>query len=463
MKRMLFAITLIISIALITACTPETNETVNETNSLKTNSSTVAETNAPDYQWIQLGEDGAVIARAIFNQGGQACPDIETTDNTDGKASVSMQPRAKNMPDDFAVTVCEATIKDSDKLKSATLAGKSLSLPSKKPERIVLVGDTGCRIKVSKKYTDIQDCNDDNSEALANNNSNSSSNTSNDSSDDWNFRKTIKSALDLKSKKTDLVIHVGDYVYRESECPADKTEECGGSPYGPKWETWETDFFKPAKPLLEAVPWVFVRGNHEDCKREWKGYYLFLDPRPLESDTWQQCTTKQETADPYQVKLDGLNLLVLDSSEEGDQNENILNGIDALKDSTAPAWILTHVPLYKPAPYGAEQPNQKVIDAIKGSKISFLVSGHVHLFEMIQFGDDRPPQIIAGGGATELDGKVSDEDFRNGIKGIGADYDESEVLDKFTFAYVDSENDKWKIIVMDQDGVTEKKTFTIDK
>jgi hypothetical protein len=41
--------------------------------------------------------------------------------------------------------------------------------------------------------------------------------------------------------KPDLVIHVGDYLYRESSCPAGD-RGCTGSPFGDDWAAWKADF-----------------------------------------------------------------------------------------------------------------------------------------------------------------------------------------------------------------------------
>ena len=310
--------------------------------------------------------------------------------------------KTQNMPPDFDVTVCEAAIADTDKLASATLGGKNLALPTKSPKRIVVLGDTGCRVSGS----DIQNCNNDPK-----------------SGDQWHFVKTAKDAVALKP---DLVVHVGDYIYRESECPADKSAQCGGSPVGDKWTTWNVDFFQPAQPLLESVPWVFTRGNHETCgdparnikEREWRGWYLFLDPRSLTDTSFTNCVT---TSAPFNVTLDGLDLLVLDSSNEGDLNQYNETAVENLKGSN-PVWLVTHVPLYGINHYNytkPDQPSDPVKDAIKNSTVKFLVSGHIHLFEMLLF-SDRPPQMIAGGGATELDPKVTNEQFNQGLRLIGA-------------------------------------------
>jgi hypothetical protein len=53
----------------------------------------------------------------------------------------------------------------------------------------------------------------------------------------------------IAAAKPDLVIHVGDYLYRESPCPKND-KGCAGSAHGDKWDTWKTDFFVPAAPLI---------------------------------------------------------------------------------------------------------------------------------------------------------------------------------------------------------------------
>ncbi len=79
------------------------------------------------------------------------------------------------------------------------------------------------------------------------------------------------------------MIHVGDYVYRETPCPEGNTT-CAGSPWGYGWDVWNADFFEPAAPLLANAPWLVVRGNHENCARAGEGWLRFLDPLPMETD-----------------------------------------------------------------------------------------------------------------------------------------------------------------------------------
>ena len=89
-----------------------------------------------------------------------------------------------------------------------TTWSQTLPVPVANPQRILVVGDTGCRIKGAS----LQACNDPMQ---------------------WPFLAVSQAAAGLKP---DLIIHVGDYLYRESPCPAGNAG-CAGSPWGDNWVT----------------------------------------------------------------------------------------------------------------------------------------------------------------------------------------------------------------------------------
>src|SRR5262249_2948694 len=118
--------------------------------------------------------------------------------------------------------------------------------------------------------------------------------------------------------RPDLVLHVGDYQYRENQCPAD-IAGCQNSPWGYGWDTWDADLFTPAAKLLAAAPWIMVRGNHEECARAGQGWDRFLDPHPYAPTRTCDDPTNDNIAnynDPYAVPIgDDAQVIVFDSSK----------------------------------------------------------------------------------------------------------------------------------------------------
>ena len=243
---------------------------------------------AAAYRWVELGPEGTALARAVIAQG-ESCPAIQLDGDTQ-----AMTLRSENPPPGFEeVQACEAVIPSGT--TSASIGEQALALPAASPQKIVVVGDTGCRVKGD----DVQNCDGADVDSLG---------------PAWNFAQ-VAAAID--AVEPDLIIHVGDYHYREyGTCG----ERCDQSTIGYTWTSWKADFFDPAQALLPEAPWVFIRGNHEDCgtdttsARAWKGWFYFLDPHALPADpwTWQNCQTY---TDPYRVPAGAQNILVMDTSE----------------------------------------------------------------------------------------------------------------------------------------------------
>jgi Calcineurin-like phosphoesterase len=109
---------------------------------------------------------------------------------------------------------------------------------------------------------------------------------------------------------SDLVIHVGDYVYREVRCPAGNTD-CSNSPYGYGWEAWNVDFFEPSASLLAVAPWIMVRGNHETCDRAGDGWFRFLN----HTKPPNEC---EKFGSSYVASYGDFGFVVMDSAEAAD-------------------------------------------------------------------------------------------------------------------------------------------------
>lgn len=361
-------------------------------------SAAAAQTGTLEAAYVVLGGDGA-IARAILSGTGE-CPAISldsTTRTMVVRAAPESSPNAA-----FPVLVCEAPI-PADTV-SAGISGRKLPLPKPAITTIAVFGDTGCRLKdaaaqpLARRNHDhphqgqFQDC---------------------DEPAQWPFPQLSKAAA---VQKPDLVIHVGDYLYRESACPAGDPG-CAGSPHGDNWRTWKADFFTPAAPLLAASPFIAVRGNHETCARAGLGYFRFLYPAlassrpPPDTPAPPAC---HDLTPLYTVDAGGRSFLVMDSSNAYDSCAR-----DAC-DSTPYAaqfaamapkpgtWFLSHRPVWGIGPtFTLNQTLQEALAAAAGGRlpagITLALSGHMHIFEALSFADDRPPQLIVGTGGTALD------------------------------------------------------------
>lgn len=343
--------------------------------------------------WVQLVEQDKVSVRAVTSG---TCDQINTSlamtvrkpmDNPPGSELPRMEMDAN--------TVCEHIIDlTTYPNDTVTIEGATIALPKSAPKRVVILGDTGCR-----KLHSSQSC-----EAY-----------------DWGFNATVAAIQPLKP---DLIIHVGDYVYRKNCGPYhghQSHEGCGTHHELREWSYWQTDFFDPAKSILQIAPWVFVRGNHEDCAhvdRGWRGWSLLLSMETAATRKFRDCTTnKLGISDPITLSLPAstnapaLSLLAYDTADEKQPTYDEL-GTDLTGISTE-AWILTHVPLltsqgneYIPAP-----PDTAGFRNGLPSPVNLILSGHVHYFNMLQYANSGAAQLIVGGSGTSLDAGFGDNNL----------------------------------------------------
>jgi hypothetical protein len=368
--------------------------------------------------YVVLGEQGAAVARVLT--AAAACPALAIDGRAQAMAvrapaaTIAQRPTASapadSKPSAFPVLTCEALLPAA--VRSASVAGQALPLPRSEPRRIVVIGDTGCRMKKSEHQ--YQACNDAEVTPFA----------------------TIAAAA--ARWQPDLVIHVGDYHYRENPCP-DGNVGCAGSPWGYGWDSWREDFFRPAAPLLAAAPWVMVRGNHESCTRAGQGWWRFLDPRPLQAG--RDCNAAADDlqgnySDPYAVPLGGAaQLLVLDTAattwrglapgQPGwEQYRANYRQLEALSQQARWSLGLNHQPMLG---FGADldQHGQRYLqlgDAglqqafgslnpqLLPAGVQAMLSGHVHLWQQVSFSSPHPSQFVAGFSGTDEDTTPLPED-----------------------------------------------------
>lgn len=389
----------------------------------------------PFYLWSELGPGGALQARLITTD--SDCPTILI----DGAAQ-PMQTRVEPSTA-FPVRVCQAVVPAGT--RSAAVDGRALALPPAEPSHLVVLGDTGCRIADEGGSVKTQACND----ATA-----------------W---PAAQVAADAAAQRPDLIIHVGDYHYREAPCP-DGNAGCAGSPWGDTWASWEADFFAPFATLLPVAPWVLVRGNHEVCERAGEGWFRFLDPGPLPA----RCA---DFSDPYTVQVGGLQLLMLDSANADDIHESpqqvaiYRQQFETLRRLAGPnAWLLTHRPLWAFGHLGEQNGSETLfrdnpnLQAASGNVlpggVRLVLSGHIHLFEWLRFAGPRPPQVVAGNGGTLLDPPITTP--LSGLQIAGLPVVAGTDWDAFGFLTLDAAGSDWLLTPYDAAGQPVSPACSID-
>jgi len=347
---------------------------------------------------------------------------------------------------------CEAVVPAG--YKTVTVDGTEMKLPVKNPHTILVMADTGCRVNG----------------ALAADGSNQQ-NCSSPTAFPWAYLASVEA-----TKNPDVVMQVGDWFYRDTNCLSNGTETFPGcntpssanyETWGDTFDSWNADVFFPAKPLLAAAPWIMVRGNHESCGRGARGWFALLDPYPY---SFNSVTCAKTSAYPapgattatysgdfepsYVVSVGPLNVLVHDSSFANDSavdknmaaNYDIdLSNLVKAVQSIAPGsyqLFATHKPTfglsYGSAPTGCATGNsgaadqsgdwteQSVFNGGTGyagtafangvpSSIALFVSGHVHQFQYLNFGKPAlPNQQFAPQLVVGTGGTLLDDDCNTG-------------------------------------------------
>lgn len=362
--------------------------------------------------WVQAVAGPAWAVRALT--GAASCPTLRWA----GGSAPMLQRSApgdeapppgnkepEHKPTRFTLRACEAPWPaDAPRVD---VDGVTLQAPAAELRRIVVIGDTGCRLKASDH--DYQGCN---------------------SGSDWPFPRVLAQALRLKP---DLVIHVGDYHYRESPCPAGMAV-CAGSPWGYGDDTWQADFFQPARALLAAAPWVFVRGNHEACARAGQGWLRYLDAETGPARACEPAGAGVNEGDftaPFAVPLSPRSqLIVFDSSEIGSRTparespawarwRAQLDRVADLAGRRAQSLFVNHHPslAFSPTPTGAPRTARSGLtpllqDATPGRLfppgVQATLHGHVHMHQALGFASNHPITLVIGNGGSAASGRVND-------------------------------------------------------
>ena len=361
--------------------------------------------------YVVLGEEGEAVARALTRD--SKCP-VMRIDEREVAMEVRALPEslplrptisatADSKPSVFPLLTCEKNIPGY--AKTAMIGKQLLPLPPKQIKRIVVIGDTGCRLKKSDKA--FQACND---------------------SKLYPYAQVATAAANWKP---DVVVHVGDIIYRENACPLDNPG-CSESPWGYGWDAWQADFFEPGAVLLKAAPWVMVRGNHESCVRAGQGWWRMVDPRPLLPGRNCNDAVNDDSgdySDPYTVPLgDQAQLIILDTSntingviQPGDIRRakflDMYDKLDKLSQHADYNIVASHHPILGfaaardkegkikllPGNQGIQSVFSSINPLIMPPRINYMLAGHVHLWQEVSFSTPHPTQFIAGFSGTMED------------------------------------------------------------
>ncbi|HEV2738980.1 MAG TPA: metallophosphoesterase [Candidatus Elarobacter sp.] len=304
--------------------------------------------------WLQYAADGEAHARAVVTDA--ACPAA----SADGRA-LTMTERASRAPQ-FADTVCDVAVPH--RAKRIRVGGRELPMPARDPRRIVVLGDTGCRVSALSA----QSCDDP---------------------DTWPFPQIARAIAD---EHPDLIVHVGDYLYRERRCPP--LARCADSPYGDDAPAWYADFLTPAAPLFASAPLVLVRGNHEECSRNGAGWFRYFDAHAT--------TACSAATEPFGIDFGDLRIVAFDSAVAEDRKADPARTLvykqqfaAARKLAKGTTWFVTHRP-----PYTNDDERTAMGDAL--APFDAVLAGHLHLFAAMNV-ETLPPLLINGEGGTKLD------------------------------------------------------------
>ena len=369
--------------------------------------------------WVQaVAGPNAYEVRAVTTDA--ACPPLQT-----GNIQIAMAVRAP--ANDAFPLVCAAPLPAD--ATAPSVDGVALPLPVAVPSRILVLGDTGCRIKGSA----LQACNDPAA---------------------WPFPTLAQAAARMKP---DLVIHLGDYLYREQPCPAGN-QGCAGSPSGDNWPSWRADFFAPTMPLFKAAPWVTVRGNHEDCARAGLGFLRLLGPSAFDG----ACAPHLP---PFTVSLGGPALAVMDDADAPDTEVSeasvpvYASELQGFAGDPQSFWLATHRPIWAVVTGPLDLPvggNATLIAAAGRSlipgNVALMLSGHIHTFEAINYDGRVPPQIVAGNGGDNLD--VTPRDLKGAMfQGhSGVRVKDGLSVGGFGFLLLTRGSDHWTVDLYDTQG-----------
>jgi hypothetical protein len=213
--------------------------------------------------------------------------------------------------------------------------------------------------------------------------------------------------------------------------------------------------------MLSAHPFVFLRGDHERCGRQWLGYLRYLAPQairaPLMCDNYLS---------PFIVAFDNLQMAVLDSSTRN-RGTYTWDRFRAMRDQfldvsprlDGESWMLTHAPLWGYGQTEADATDLVTLETIQRETfgamlpraMSAVISGDLHFAQMVT-APGMPMQITIGnGGAAAYTTPVGHADGVAIGEGVIGDVFG---IDAFGFALIDRASDLQRLTLFNRLGAT---------
>ena len=399
--------------------------------------------------WVQYSSTHGWEVRALTTS--HDCPSLQWDGGelplAERAAPGIVAPRGKadgedSKPAVFDARSCEVAVPA--KATRLRVARFVLPVPRAELHHLVLMGDSGCRMKAADDA--FQDCLDPQA---------------------WPFATVNATAA---SMHPDLVVHVGDLHYRESPCPADRAG-CAASPWGYGGDVWMADFFAPTATLRASAPWVIARGNHEACNRAGLGWFRFLAATDYSSSLSCVAPADDTEADfthPYAVPLDAqTQLIIFDSAAVSakpyrsdapafQRYSKLMDEVDALARAKPHSIFVNHHPAlaFGVSPDGKAKPGTAGLISVLAARnparlypagVDLVVNGHVHQFEVLDFSSGHPAEILTGNGGSAMEGHVDPDSAARTVVAPGAVLSHFETQRGFGFATLDRVDDAWQM------------------
>jgi hypothetical protein len=380
--------------------------------------------------YVGLGEAKTSFVRVVAAKD-QICPAVEVKTSSAPAQTLSLQKQKFG-----EASICEAVLPP-DAREVKTPWGE-IHIPQE-VQKVAIIGDTGCRLRLTEKGGAFQNCDNEN---------------------EWPFRKIVRA---IAKDNPDVVVHLGDYHYREicadpARCKPFQNTVTYAYP------GWAADFMDPASELMRTKPFIFVRGNHEDCHRAYEGFDKLLSPVGTSA-----CVEDQDT---QYVSFGSLLIVNFDMATVHDKpdeknspeyhrlKERYLKMLKTIRSRPEKeVWFISHKPIWGLVPIGGSvlptnlNLQRAVTENPFPAQVTLAFAGHIHDFQLAR--GKHPVQLVVGESGTELDPVPErpqhTHNLENGVEVFSPTVKENQ----FGYALLERRPEGWQASLKNTEGKTE--------